>query len=457
MASIELKTEIPGPASRALVARRDAAVSRGAPRLTGIAVARGDGATVTDVDGNTFLDFAGGIGTLAVGHTPPAVVAAIRAQAGELLHMCSIVATYAPYVAVCERLNALTPGDFAKKTTLLNSGAEAVEAAVKIARAYTRRQALIVFEGAYHGRTNMTLGMTSKYALFKAGFGPFPSEIYRLPFPNPYRRPAGMREEAYIDHCIAQFDHALIAQVAPEAVAAVVVETVQGEGGFIPLPPRFAAHLQARCREHGMLYVADEVQAGMGRTGRLFAVEHYGLVPDLLVSGKSIAAGLPLAAVTGRAEIMDAPHPGGLGGTFSGNPVACAAALVVLDQLTAPGFMARAEAVGQRLRTHLDALQAAHPEAIGEVRGLGPMLALDLVQDAASRSPDAALTNALTAETLKRGLITLRAGLYGNCLRLLPPLTLTDAQIDEAMAVLAAAVPAAIGTVRGAQREVVTP
>ena len=444
MSSIKLVTPIPGPKSLDTVARRDAAVSRGAARLTPIAIASGRGATVTDVDGNTYIDFAGGIGTLAVGHTPPEVLAAIRQQSERLLHMCSIVATYEPYVAVCERLNQLVPGDFAKKSTLLNSGAEAVEAAVKIARAHTGRQALIVFEGAYHGRTNLTLGMTSKYALFKKGFGPYPSEIYRLPFPNPYRRPTQMSEDEYVDYCIAQFDHALVAQVAPEAVAAVVVETVQGESGFLPLPPRFAAHLRARCSEHGMLFLADEVQAGMGRTGRLFAIEHYGLVPDLTVSGKSIAGGMPLAAVTGSDEIMDAPHPGGLGGTYSGNPVACAAAMVALESLASPAFLARAQAVGERMRGHLTRLQARFPETIGDLRGLGPMLAIELVKDAKGREPVPELTNAINAETLKRGLITIRAGLYGNCLRFLPPLNISDEQIDEGMTVLGEAIDAAL-------------
>ena len=444
MSSIKLVTPIPGPKSLDTVARRDAAVSRGAARLTPIAIASGRGATVTDVDGNTYIDFAGGIGTLAVGHTPPEVLAAIRQQSERLLHMCSIVATYEPYVAVCERLNQLVPGDFAKKSTLLNSGAEAVEAAVKIARAHTGRQALIVFEGAYHGRTNMTLGMTSKYALFKKGFGPYPAEIYRLPFPNPYRRPSQMSEHEYVDYCIAQFDHALVAQVAPEAVAAVVVETVQGESGFLPLPPRFAAHLRARCSEHGMLFVADEVQAGMGRTGRLFAIEHYGLVPDLTVSGKSIAGGMPLAAVTGSAEIMDAPHPGGLGGTYCGKAVACDAAMVALESLASPAFLARAQAVGERMRGHLTRLQARFPETIGDLRGLGPMLAIELVKDAKGREPVPELTNAINAETLKRGLITIRAGLYGNCLRFLPPLNISDEQIDEGMTVLGEAIDAAL-------------
>ncbi|MCB1954586.1 MAG: 4-aminobutyrate--2-oxoglutarate transaminase [Rhodocyclaceae bacterium] len=441
-----MQTEVPGPESRKLVARREAAVSRGAAYLTQLAVVSGHGATVTDADGNTLLDFAGGIGTLAVGHTPTEVVSAITDQARQLIHMCSIVASYEPYVAVCEQLNAAAPGDFAKKSVLLNSGAEAVEAAVKIARAYTRRQALIVFEGAYHGRTNLTMAMTSKYALFKSGFGPFAPEVYRLPFPNTYRRPPGVDADAYVDQCIAAFDHALVAQVAPEAVAAVVVETVQGEGGFIPLPPRFAQHLRARCSEHGMLLVLDEVQAGMGRTGRLFAAEHYDIAPDLLVIGKGIAGGLPLSAVTGRAEVVDAPHPGGMGGTYSGNPLACAAARNVIATLSSADFRTRAEALGVRMRTHLERLQRAFPQVIGDVRGLGPMLAIELVKDPATREPNPDLTSRINRATLERGLITIRAGLYSNCVRFLPPLTLTDAELDEGMAVLFASFEACVGT-----------
>ena len=446
MPTIRLLTEIPGPESRKLVARREAAVSRGAAYLTQLAVVSGSGATVTDADGNTLLDFAGGIGTLAIGHAPAEVVSAITEQAQRLIHVCSIVATYEPYVAVCELLNAVAPGDFPKKSMLLSSGAEAVEAAVKLARAYTGRQALIVFEGAYHGRTNLTMSMTSKYALFKSGFGPFAPEVYRLPFPNVYRRPPVMDVDSYIDHCIAAFDHALVAQVAPHAVAAVVVETVQGEGGFIPLPPRFLDHLRARCSEHGMLLVLDEVQAGMGRTGRLFAAEHYDVVPDLLITGKSIAGGLPLSAVTGRAEVVDAPHPGGMGGTFSGNPVACAAARNVITSLASPAFRQRAEALGARMRAHLERLQKAFPQVIGDVRGLGPMLAIELVKDPASREPDPDLTIRITRATLERGLITIRAGLYSNCIRFLPPLTLTDAELDEGMAVLHASFAACVGS-----------
>jgi 4-aminobutyrate aminotransferase/(S)-3-amino-2-methylpropionate transaminase len=437
MPAIALTTAIPGPLSQALVARRAAAAPRGTPILTPIAVAQARGSTVTDLDGNTFLDFAGGIGALAVGHCPTGVINAIETQANALLHMCAIVATYEPFVEVGELLNALAPGDFPKKTTLVNSGAEAVETAVKIARAYTKRQAVIVFEGAYHGRTNLTMAMTSKYSLFKLGFGPFAPEIYRLPFPNLRARPATLSEDEFVDAAIAQLEHSLVAQVAPEAIAAIVIEPVQGEGGFIPTPPRFLRRIRELCTAHGIVMVADEIQCGFGRTGKLFAVEHYGVIPDLLVTGKSIAAGLPLAAVTGRAEIMDGPHPGGLGGTYSGNPLACAAAVEAIKTINAPTFLARATDVGTRLRTHLEKLKQKHPTLIGDVRGLGPMLAIEIVDE--QGQPDADATAAINAETLQRGLITIRAGLYANCVRFLPPLTISDAEINEAMAVLAEA------------------
>ncbi len=435
--SIHLVTEVPGPRSRDLVARREAAGARGAAKLTGVAIERAAGALVHDVDGNTLLDFAGGIGALAVGHCPPGVVAALQAQAEKLIHLCAIVGTYEPYVAVLEALNAVAPGDFPKKSVLLNSGAEAVETAVKIARAHTGRPAIIVFEGAYHGRTNLTLAMTSKYALFKKGFGPFAPEVYRLPFPNLYRRPAGMSAEGYVDDCLARLENALVAQVDPSAVAAIVVEPVQGEGGFIPAPPRFLQRLRALCDTHGIVFIADEIQSGFGRTGRLFAMEHYHLAPDLLVTAKSLAAGMPLAAVTGRADIMDAPHPGGLGGTYSGNPLACVAALEAIQTLRDPQFLARVEGIGRRLRAHLDDLQRVNPQVVGDVRGLGAMLALELVHDPLSQTPNPDLTVTITQEALKRGLIIIRAGLYSNCIRFLPPLTITDAQLDEGMAIVA--------------------
>ncbi len=435
--SIRLVTEIPGPKSLELVARREAATARGAAKLTQIAVESAENALVRDVDGNTLLDFAGGIGVLAVGHCPPPVVSALQAQAAKLIHMCAIVATYEPFVQVAELLNEVAPGDFPKKSVLLNSGAEAVETAVKIARAATGRPALIVFEGAYHGRTNLTLAMTSKYGLFKKGFGPFAPEVYRLPFPNVYRRPAGMSEAAFVEDAVRRLEHALVAQVDPSAVAAIVIEPVQGEGGFIPAPAPFLRRIRALCDQYGMVMVADEIQCGFGRTGRLFAVEHYDLAPDLITTAKSLAAGMPLAAVTGKAAIMDGPHPGGLGGTYSGNPLACVAAVEAIQMIRQPAFLQRAAAVGERMRACLMQIQRDNPQVVGDVRGLGPMLALELVKDPTSKEPNMDLTQAITAETLKRGLITIRAGLYSNCVRFLPPLTITDEQIDEGMAILA--------------------
>ncbi len=438
MPTIHLVTEIPGPKSKAMVARREAATARGASKLTQVAVERAEGATVVDVDGNTLLDFAGGIGVLAVGHCPPNVVEALQKQAAELIHMCAIVGTYEPYVRTAELMNEITPGDFPKKTVLLNSGAEALETCVKISRAYTGRPGIIVFEGAYHGRTNMTLAMTSKYGLFKKGFGPFAPEIYRLPFPNVYRRPASMTEEQYIDDCIARLENALIAQIDPSAVAAIVVETVQGEGGFIVTPPKFLKRIREICTQYGIVYVADEVQCGFGRTGKLFAVEHYGIAPDLIATAKSLAAGMPLAAVTGKAEIMDGPHPGGLGGTYSGNPLACVAAIEAIGMIRQPEFLERATQIGDRIRNHLLDLQAEIP-LIGDVRGLGAMMLMELVRDRDTKLPAPDETLLLTQECLKRGLIAIRSGLYGNCIRFLPPLNITDEQVDEAMSIIAEA------------------
>jgi 4-aminobutyrate aminotransferase / (S)-3-amino-2-methylpropionate transaminase / 5-aminovalerate transaminase len=450
MPTINLITEIPGPNSKALVARREAATPRGAAKLTQVAVVKAQGAAVTDADGNTLLDFAGGIGVLAVGHCPPNVVNAIQTQAADLLHLCAIVGTYQSYVEVAELLNEVTPGDFQKKTILLNSGAEAIETAVKIARAYTKRAGIIVFEGAYHGRTNLTLAMTSKYGLFKKNFGPFAPEIYRLPLPNMYRRPASMTEDQFLDDAIARLDNAMIAQIDPEAVAAIVIEPVQGEGGFIPVPPRFLQRIRELCTQHGMVMVADEVQCGMGRTGKMFAVEHYGIVPDLVATAKSLAAGMPLSAVTGRADIMDGPHPGGLGGTYSGNPLACAAAVEAITMIRQPEFLQRAQAIGERMCRHLLKMQEELP-LIGDVRGLGPMLALELVTDRTTKTPAPQETLQATTEALKRGLIMIRAGLYSNCIRFLPPLNISDEQVDEAMGVAAEAL-RAVESQRAAQK-----
>ncbi len=444
MPTINLITEIPGPKSRAIVARREAVTPRGAAKLTSIAVERAHGAAVTDADGNTLLDFAGGIGMLAVGHTPENVVTAIKNQADKVIHPCGIVATSEPMVELAELLTSISPIEGDAKATFMSSGAEAVETAVNIARSYTGRPGIVVFEGAYHGRTNLTLTMTSKYALFKKGFAPFAPEVYRLPFPNLYRRPVSMTDEQYVDFMIEQLEHAFIAQVDPSAVAAVVIEPVQGEGGFLPTPPKFLKRIRELCTEHGMVMVADEIQCGMGRTGKLFAVEHYSVTPDLLTTAKSLGAGMPISAVIGKAELMDAPHPGGLGGTYSGNPLTCAAAIEAVKMIQTPEFLARAQEVGERFREHLRGLQNEH-ESIGDVRGLGPMLAVEFVRDRAGKKPLTAqeVVN-VSAEALKRGLIILRAGLHSNCIRLLPPLNLTDEEIDEGMGVLGEAVRAAL-------------
>ncbi len=436
MPTIRLITEVPGPRSREIVARREAATPRGASKISPIVISQAKGAALIDADGNTLLDFAGGIGVLAVGHCPPNVVNAIKDQAEKLIHLCAIVGTYEPYVEAAELMNAITPGDFPKKTVFMNSGAEAVETAVNIARSYTGRAAIIVFEGAYHGRTNMTLSMTSKYGLFKKGFGPFAPEIYRLPFPNLYRRPLGMSEDDYLDDCIARLENAMIAQVDPSAVAAIVIETVQGEGGFIPVPQRFLERVRNLCTLHGIVMISDEVQCGFGRTGKLFAVEHYGIVPDLIVTAKSIAAGMPLSAVTGRAEIMDAPHPGGLGGTYSGNPIACAAAIETINMIRQPEFLQRANQVGARMRQHLVNLDR-ESTLVDNVRGLGPMLLIEMVTNPLNKNPAPQQTLDIINEALKRGVVAMRAGLYSNCIRFLPPLNITDDQIDEGMAVIA--------------------
>jgi 4-aminobutyrate aminotransferase len=395
-----------------------------------LVVARAEGAWIEDVDGNRYLDFAGGIACQNLGHRHPAVVEAIRSQLDSYLHQCFMVGTYEPYVEVCRLLAELSPcrGDD-QRSLLVNSGAEAIENAVKIARAATGRQAVVVFDNAFHGRTLLTMTMTSKTA-YKRGFGPFAPEVYRVPAPYPYRGVSG-------DESIAALERLFKSEVDPGAVACVVLEPVQGEGGFIPMTPDFPARLRALCDEHGIVYVDDEVQSGCARTGPVWAIEHYeGVEPDLLVAGKSIGGGLPLASVTGRAELMDAVAPGGLGGTFGGTPLACAAAVVVLETLSTTEFRAQAEALGRRLRRGLDEIASRVPE-VGEVRGLGPMLALEL----AEQTPDRA--QAATRAAFERGLLLLSCGLYGNVLRLLPPLTLADDEADRGLELLEEALVAA--------------
>jgi 4-aminobutyrate aminotransferase/(S)-3-amino-2-methylpropionate transaminase len=383
-----------------------------------IVVERAEGARITADDGRTYLDFAGGIGCQNLGHGPAEVVKAIHEQVDRYLHQCFMVGMYEPYVEVCRRLAELYPGPgSAYKSVLVNSGAEAVENAVKVARAATGRPAVVAFDRAFHGRTLLTMSLTSKVVPYKRGFGPFAPEVYRSPV------------------SIEAVEHLFKADVDPTSVACVVLEPVQGEGGFIPMPPDFPRRLKELCDGHGILYVDDEVQAGVGRTGPVWAIEHYGVTPDLLVSGKSLGGGLPLAGVTGRAELMDAVHVGGLGGTFGGNPAACAAACVVLDTVATPDFRRRADELGVKLRTRLDEL-AAGIDAIVEVRGLGPMLALELPPE---------LVAATVAAARERGLLLLSCGLYGEAIRLLPPLTISDDELTEGLSALEAALRSATG------------
>ncbi len=441
MGAIHKVTEIPGPKSRAILDRRANAVMRGLARSTDVVVASGRGALVTDVDGNTLIDLAGGIGMIGVGHCPPKVVAAIEQQAKQLLHTCALVTTYEPYVALCELLNAVTPGKFPKKTLLGNSGAEAVENAIKVARAHTKRAGVLCFEGGYHGRTLLTLTLTSKYGLFKQGFGPFAPEVYRIAAPDYYHRPAAMNEmteEAYTDACIAALDRAMVAQIDPSALAAIIIEPVQGEAGFIPMPHRFLRRIRELCDQHGIVMIADEVQTGFGRTGTLFAVEHAGVVPDVITTAKSLGAGMPISATTGRAEIMDAPHLGGVGGTYGGSPVACVAAIEAIKQINTPAFFDHARRIGEIMRTELEKMQAAGT-LIGDVRGEGPMLLIELVTDRQARTPAPQHALAAIKRAVGNGVVLIRAGLYSNCIRFMPPLTITEDEVREGLAVIAEA------------------
>ncbi len=394
-----------------------------------VVVARAEGARIWDLDGKSYVDFAGGIGCQNTGHGLPAAVAAIHEQVDRYLHQCFMVGTYEPYIEVCRRLAELSPcGPGEQRSVLVNSGAEAIENAVKIARVATGRPAVVVFDYAFHGRTLLTMTMTSKVAPYKLGFGPFAPEVYRAPAPYPYRG-------VDTDSAIAALEHLFKADVDPGSVACVVLETVQGEGGFIPMPDDYLERLAALCRDHGILLVADEVQSGVGRTGPVWAIEHSGVEPDLVVSGKSLGGGLPLAGVTGRAEVVDTVPPGGLGGTFGGNPVACAAALAVLDEVATPAFRERADALGETLRARLDALAARVPN-VGEVRGLGPMLALELVSDPETKTPAADLAKRTTEIARERGLMLLACGLYSNVIRVLVPILADDADVDEGLALL---------------------
>jgi len=419
-----------------VIADRERYVARGiaTPKLV---VARAEGATVEDVDGRRYVDFAGGLGCQNTGHGLPTAVAAMHEQIDRYLHQCFMVGLYEPYVELCRRLAELSPcrGD-EQRSLLVNSGAEAVENAVKIARVATGRPAVVAFENAFHGRTLLTMTLTSKVT-YRAGFGPFAPEVYRAPAPYPYRG-------VDTGDALAGLELLFKREVSPNEVACVILEPVQGEGGFLPMPGDFVRGLRELCDRHGILYVDDEVQSGIGRTGPVWAIDAYGIEPDLLVSGKSLGGGLPLAGVTGTASVMDAVDPGGLGGTFGGNPVACAAGIAVLDEVSTPAFRARAEQIGKRLRARLDQLDERIPQ-IGEVRGIGPMLALELVRDPATKEPAPELALATTAGARERGLILLSCGLYGNVLRILVPLVAADEELDRGLDLLEEALVDACG------------
>jgi 4-aminobutyrate aminotransferase/(S)-3-amino-2-methylpropionate transaminase len=433
--TIVLQTEVPGPRSREVLDRLATAVASPLAITFPLVAATARGATITDLDGNTFLDFAGGVGCLNVGHSHPHVVQAAQEQLEHFSHTDFTVVPYENYATLSERLLARVPIRGPLKAAFFNAGSEAVENAVKFARAFTGRHAVIGFEGAFHGRTYLSLALTSRTNPYKQGLGPFAPEVYRVPFPNAFRGPTA-------GEALAALRRAFSTLVAAEDVAAIVFEPVQGEGGFIPASREFVEGLREICDEHGIVLVCDEVQSGFGRTGRFFAIEHFGVEPDLVTVAKSIAMGLPLSGVLGRAEIMDAPLPGGVGGTYVGNPVAIAAALAVLDVIDEEGLVERSAAIGEMMRSRLESWQARWPQ-IGDVRGLGGMLAVELVQDEA-KVPATDLASRVVGEALARGLLLLKAGVAGNCIRVLVPLVISDTELEEALDVWEAALEAAL-------------
>jgi 4-aminobutyrate aminotransferase/(S)-3-amino-2-methylpropionate transaminase len=439
MKYIQLKTALPGPKSQEILERRKNALPAGLAKSTDVVVERASGALVWDVDGNQLIDLAGGIGMINVGHSDQNVVDAIKKQVDKYIHTCSLVTTMEPYIELAELLNEVTPGDFKKKTLLANSGSEAVENAINVAKYYTKRNSILCFEGAYHGRTLLTLSLTSKYSLFKKGMGPFVSDIYRIPAPNLYRKIQGMSDEEYIQYFIKQLDIAFISQVDPESLAAIIIEPVMGEGGFIPMPKAYLQKIREVCDQYGIVMIADEIQCGAGRTGKFFAVDHFDIVPDVVVSAKSIGAGMPISATTGRAEIMDAPHPGGVGGTYGGSPVACAAAIEAIKIIKSERFLTRVNEVGELMRTTLENWKEKY-QIIGDVRGLGAMRLVEFVKDRDSKDPDMDVTLEIIRDAVSHGLIMIRAGMFSNCLRLLPPIVITDEQLTEALSVLEEAI-----------------
>lgn len=431
-----LATEIPGPKSVELAGRKNAAVSRAVGTTMPVYARRASGGIVEDVDGNRLIDLGSGIAVTTVGNASPRVVEAVAAQVADFTHTCFMVTPYDAYVSVCEHLNRLTPGSYEKRTALFNSGSEAVENAIKIARSYTKRQSVVAFDHAYHGRTNLTMALTAKSMPYKSGFGPFAPEIYRAPMSYPYRdgllnKDLGNDGALAAERAISVIDK----QIGAANLAAVIIEPIQGEGGFIVPAPGFLPALRTWCADNGVVFIADEVQTGFARTGAMFACEHEGIEPDLIVTAKGIADGLPLSAVTGRAEIMDAPHVSGLGGTYGGNPISCAAALATIETIELDGLVSRAAAIETLMKDRLHRLQA-EDDRIGDVRGRGAMIAVELVKSGTAE-PDPELTKKLTAAAHAAGVIVLTCGTYGNILRFLPPLSISDELLIEGLDVLA--------------------
>lgn len=432
MGAIELKTKIPGPKSQLLVEERNRAIPQALSNATPIFASKASGALLTDVDGNTFIDFAGAIGALNVGHSPPSVVEAAKQQLDSFIHTSFHVAMYESYVKLASKLNEITPGQHPKKTALFNSGAEAVENAVKIARYFTGRRGIVSFDGCFHGRTHLAMTLTSKVKPIKFGFGPLATDTYKLPYPYYYRD--SRSEEELDQELLNQFDRLFSVEVAPEDIAAVIIEPIQGEGGFIAPSKRFVQGVKKICEAHGILFIVDEIQTGFGRTGKMFAIEHFEVEPDIMVMSKSIAAGLPLSAVTGSSEIMNAPKKKELGGTLGGNPVACVAALKVIEMIENENLLERATIVGNYMTEKLREAMKVHT-SIGDIRTIGAMCAVEFVKDRNSKEPDPEKTAKIVQKCLQRGLIVLSAGWYGNVIRFLTPLVITEEQLDEGMAV----------------------
>jgi len=436
MKTISLKTSVPGPKGQKLMEERRRYVARGPFHSTPIFAARANGSTLEDVDGNKFLDFSCGIGVTNLGHCNPDIVNAVKEQADQFLHTSFNIVPYASYVEVCKLLTEHAPGNYDKKAFLVNSGAEAVENAIKIARAHTKRNAIVCFDHAYHGRTYMAMTLTSKTKPYKYGFGSLNSDVYRYAFPYEYRWPT---EGDVSEECFKIFVDSVTSQISPDAVAAVILEPVQGEGGFVVTPKKFMQKLRDFCTSHGIVLIADEVQTGFGRTGKVFAMEHYGVAADLITTAKGLGGGLPIAGVVGKAEIMDAPMDGGIGGTFGGNPLSCAAALAVFKQMRGEFVLKNAEMITSVLEKTLDSYKDKF-SCVGDVRGLGPMRAIELVKDRKSKEPNKELAGAITKECYQNGLIVLSAGTYGNVLRLLVPLTISKEELEEGMGVLEQAI-----------------